>query len=60
MSTIRGNMSASMQPSTLSEMVRLQAMNHGDALAFEFEGRITTLAEFDRKTNVLLPCLKSA
>jgi fatty-acyl-CoA synthase len=31
--------------------VRAQAKNRGNALAFEFEGRLTTFAEFNVKTN---------
>ena len=39
------------QPANLAEMVRERAKNRGNALAYEFEGRQTTFAEFDVKTN---------
>ena len=52
-------MSASEQPATLAEMVRLQAKNRGDATAFEFEGRITGFAAFDRKTNRVASALRA-
>jgi fatty-acyl-CoA synthase len=39
------------QPKDLAEMVRLRAKTRGEAIAFEFEGRRTSFAEFDRKTN---------
>ena len=44
-------MSTFAQPTTLDEMVRQQANDRGEAIAFEFEGRVTTFAEFDRNTN---------
>src|SRR4051812_2258102 len=44
-------MSASEQPRNLAEMVRLRAASRSDATAFEFEGRHTSFAAFDRKTN---------
>ncbi|WP_024508717.1 fatty acid--CoA ligase [Bradyrhizobium sp. ARR65] len=44
-------MSIAKRPATLAEMVRLQANNRGEAIAFEFEGRTTSFAEFDRNTN---------
>jgi len=44
-------MSTFAQPTTLDEMVRQQANDRGEAIAFEFEGRITTFAELDRNTN---------
>ncbi len=52
-------MSASEQPATLAEMVRRQAKSRGDATAFEFEGRTTGFAEFDRKTNRVANALKA-
>src|ERR1700742_4803542 len=39
------------QPRNLAEMVNMRAKTRGDAVAYEFEGRQTTFAEFDRKTN---------
>src|SRR4030081_2523346 len=39
------------QPANLAEMVRARAQSRGDAIAFEFEGRRTSFAEFDIKTN---------
>ena len=44
-------MSAQGVPANLAEMVRAQARNRGDALVYEFEGRQTSFAEFDIKTN---------
>ena len=44
-------MSTSQQPADLAEMVRDRARTRGNALAYEFEGRQTTFAEFDIKTN---------
>ena len=35
----------------LADMVRERARSRGDAIAFEFEGRATSFAEFDVKTN---------
>jgi acyl-CoA synthetase (AMP-forming)/AMP-acid ligase II len=47
-------------PSNLAETVRMQAKNRGDAIVFEFEGRQTTFAEFDRNTNRVANALKAA
>src|SRR6195256_7026522 len=44
-------MAASAAPANLADMVRAQAKSRGDALAFEFEGRLTTFAQFDANTN---------
>ena len=44
-------MSASQQPADLADMVRDRARSLGSALAYEFEGRQTSFAEFDVKTN---------
>src|SRR5215510_3197229 len=44
-------MSATEIPANLADMVRAQAKNGGNALAYEFEGRQTTFAEFDVRTN---------
>ena len=52
-------MSAIVQPATLAELVRLQANNRGNEVAFEFEGRTTTFAAFDRNTNRVANALKA-
>jgi acyl-CoA synthetase (AMP-forming)/AMP-acid ligase II len=52
-------MSASTGPATLADMVRDRAKSRGDAIAFEFEGRITTFAEFDVNTNRVANGLKA-
>ena len=39
------------QPQNLAEMVRMRAKTRGNAVAYEFEGRQTSFAEFDRKTS---------
>src|SRR6201986_319088 len=44
-------MSASTGPATLVEMVRDRAASLDNAVAFEFEGRATTFAEFNLNTN---------
>ena len=44
-------MSASEEPANLADMVRARAKARGDAIAYEFEGRQTSFAEFDIKTN---------
>ena len=44
-------MSTAQQPANLAEMVRDRAKSRGNALAYEFEGRHTSFAEFDIKTN---------
>src|ERR1700694_613794 len=44
-----GNMSD--EPANLADMVTARARSRGDATAFEFEGRLTSFAEFDVKTN---------
>ena len=44
-------MSASQQPANLADMVRDRAKSLGSALAYEFEGRQTSFAEFDINTN---------
>src|SRR5438309_8737117 len=42
----------SSQPlANLADMVRERAKTRGDATAYEFEGRVTSFAEFDVKTN---------
>ena len=44
-------MSAAPQPTNLAATVRDRAKSRGSAIAFEFEGRQTTFAEFDVRTN---------
>ncbi len=44
-------MSTSQQLTNLADMVRDRAKTRGNALAYEFEGRQTSFAEFDIKTN---------
>jgi fatty-acyl-CoA synthase len=44
-------MSAAQQLTNLADMVRDRARSRGDAVAYEFEGRQTSFAEFDVKTN---------
>src|SRR5437763_9950438 len=44
-------MSVQQAPANLAEMVRDRAKSRGNALAYEFEGRQTSFAEFDIKTN---------
>ncbi len=46
-------------PSNLAEMVRAQVKTRGDAVAFEFEGRTTTFAAFDRNSNRVANALKA-
>jgi fatty-acyl-CoA synthase len=52
-------MSVSEQPANLADMVRARAKSRADAIAFEFEGRLTTFAEFDSKTNRVANGLKA-
>src|SRR5215472_3088097 len=44
-------MSNSKQLTNLADMVRAQAIDQGEAVAFEFGGRTTTFNEFDSRTN---------
>ncbi|MBR0694576.1 fatty acid--CoA ligase [Bradyrhizobium lablabi] len=44
-------MSIAARPANLADMVRDRAKSRGNAIALEFEGRQTTFAEFDVKTN---------
>jgi acyl-CoA synthetase (AMP-forming)/AMP-acid ligase II len=53
-------MSASKQPDNFADVVRLQAKARGDAVACEFEGRLTTFAAFDRNTNRVANALKAS
>src|SRR6476659_3461409 len=52
-------MSASGEPANLAEMVRARAKSRGNAVAFEFEGRRNSFAEFDIKTNRVANALKA-
>jgi acyl-CoA synthetase (AMP-forming)/AMP-acid ligase II len=52
-------MSAAAGPTTLAGMVRERAKSRGDDIAFEFEGRQTTFAGFDIKTNHVANGLKA-
>jgi len=52
-------MSVSAEITNLADMVRAQAKDLGDAVAYEFEGRQTSFAEFDRKTNRVANALKA-
>src|SRR5438094_8843234 len=47
------------QPANLAEMVRERAKSRGDAIVYEFEGRQTSFAEFDIKTNRVANGLKA-
>src|ERR1700688_1717874 len=44
-------MSATEQPANLADMVRARARTRGGAIAFEFEGRRTSFAELDVRSN---------
>src|SRR5260221_12348859 len=52
-------MSASGEPANVAEMVRARAKSSGNANAFEFEGRRTSFAEFDIKTNRVANALRA-
>jgi fatty-acyl-CoA synthase len=39
------------EASTLADVVRVQGKTRNDATAFEFEGRVSSFADFDRNTN---------
>ncbi len=52
-------MSVSTASSTLVDVVRDRAQTLGSATAYEFEGRITSFAAFDRKTNQVANALKA-
>jgi acyl-CoA synthetase (AMP-forming)/AMP-acid ligase II len=47
------------EPADLADMVRARARTRGDAIAFEFEGRRTSFAEFDRLTNRVANALQA-
>jgi fatty-acyl-CoA synthase len=52
-------MSVSTAATTLVDVVRNQARVQGDDIAFDFEGRITRFADFDRRTNQVANALKA-
>jgi len=52
-------MSDIQETANLADMVRARAKNHGDAVAFEFEGRQTSFAQFDVLTNRVANALKA-
>jgi len=52
-------MSAVPEPANLADMVRARAKALGDAVLYEFEGRQTSFAEFDRKTNRVANALEA-
>jgi len=52
-------MSDSQQPANLADLVRAQAKSRGRSIAFEFEGRQTSFAEFDIATNCVANGLKA-
>ena len=53
-------MSASQPLANLADMVRDRAKTRGNALAYEFEGRQTSFAAFDIKTNRVANALKAS
>ncbi len=52
-------MSAVPEPANLADMVRARAKALGEAILYEFEGRQTSFAEFDRNTNRVANALKA-
>jgi fatty-acyl-CoA synthase len=46
-------------PANLADMVRARAKSRGDAVAYEFEGRQTSFAQFDILTNRVANALKA-
>jgi len=52
-------MSDIQETANLADMVRARAKNHGDAVAFEFEGRQTSFAQFDVLTNRVANALQA-
>src|SRR5260370_17354359 len=53
------DMSDNQEPANLADMVRARAKSRGNATAFEFEGRQTSFAEFDIKTNRVANALRA-
>src|ERR1700726_1603378 len=52
-------MSAFPEPANLADVVRARAKALGDAILYEFEGRQTSFAEFDRRTNRVANALQA-
>jgi acyl-CoA synthetase (AMP-forming)/AMP-acid ligase II len=52
-------MSVSGEPANLADMLRARAKSRGNATAFEFEGRQTSFAELDIKTNRVANALRA-
>src|SRR6202158_3321615 len=52
-------MSVLEEPANLADMLRARAKSRGNAIAFEFEGRQTSFAELDIKTNRVANGLKA-
>ncbi|MGA7803087.1 fatty acid--CoA ligase [Bradyrhizobium sp.] len=52
-------MSASLEPANLADVVRARATALGGAIVYEFEGRQSSFAEFDRNTNRVANALKA-
>src|SRR6202158_4006311 len=52
-------MSVLEEPANLAELVRARAKSRGNANAFEFEGRQTSFAEYDIKTNRVANALRA-
>jgi acyl-CoA synthetase (AMP-forming)/AMP-acid ligase II len=52
-------MSVSEEPANLADMVRARAKSRSNAIAFEFEGRQTSFAELDIKTNRVANALQA-
>src|SRR6266849_4501174 len=57
--TYGSNMSDFQEPANLADMLRARAKTRGSAIAFEFEGRQTSFAELDIKTNRVANGLKA-
>ena len=52
-------MSAALEPTTLADVVRARAAALGGAVVYEFEGRQSSFAEFDRNTNRVANALEA-
>src|ERR1700755_2426762 len=52
-------MSVSEEAANLADMVRARAKSRGNSIAFEFEGRQTSFAELDIKTNRVANALRA-
>ncbi|MCG6203293.1 fatty acid--CoA ligase [Rhodopseudomonas sp. HC1] len=51
---------ASSEPATLADVIRAQAKARGDEVVYEFEGRISSFAQFDAHTNQIARALKAS